>query len=321
MGLVVGNLEHATPSEPRAFLLDKTGIKVHSWEDPTSLYWKRAELQPNGDLLVVGKDEGDSSILWRGPGPVHHDLDVSSTGEILALGLELRQVEDVRIVDHTLLLLSSAGAVRRKLSIFELLSSKPEIYRLPLETDHPAAIKDSGRVDLLHVNSCAWMPYASLEPRGKLYRSSCVLLSVRHQNLVAIVDLDREQLLWTWGPGELQYPHEATWLENGNVLMFDNGTDERGYSRILEVDPRTDRIAWEYRGDPPERFYSRVRGTAQGLPGGHVLVASSNQGEIVWRYVVRDESGRRLAIRALHYPESLVAPLLSPGDSGSSEAR
>ncbi len=343
-GLVVRDPERAASgfvlinpiTQPRALLLNRLGVVKHSWEDPTCLNWTRAELQPNGDLLVIGKCEKDlvasrydkdnvsryswgGELLWRKPLRAHHDLDRSAEGELLVLGVALRKVEETRIFDHSLLHLSSEGELIRKYSIFDLLSSSPGIYRLPLESKHPSAVKETGPVDLLHVNSVARMPFPSLEPLGGLYRDSCVLLSVRHQNLVAIVDLEREELVWAWGPGIVQYQHEATWLENGNVLVFDNGTDDRGYSRIVEVDPRTDQITWEYRGDPPERFYSRGRGTAQALKNGNVLIASSNQGEVfevtregdvVWRYVVRGENDERLIVRALHYPRRWVVPHL-----------
>ena len=170
------------------------------------------------------------------------------------------------------------------------------------------------------------MPHPSLAGRNELYCASCLLVTVRHQNLVAIVDLDRERLLWTWGPDEVEYPHEARWLENGHVLLFDNGSEARGYSRILEVDPATGRIVWDYRAPRPRDFLSESRGTVQALGNGNVLIASSNQGvvfetsrsgELVWRYVYRGDDGKLEAIRAARYPHARVEPFLAralPGD-------
>lgn len=222
-----------------------------------------------------------------------------------------------------MLVLSSEGQLLREYSLYDLLSSNPDLYRLPRSTDHEGATLKDGSVDLLHANSCARMPHPSLQGRSELYGESCVLVCMRHQNLVAIVDLQRERLLWVWGPGRVQYPHEATWLENGNVLVFDNGTKSRGYSRIVEVDPATGEVVWEYRARPPKDFFSAGRGTAQALSGGNVLVASSAQGRIfevrrgggvVWRYVHRGEDGRRRVIRAERYPPALVEPLLARPD-------
>ena len=57
------------------------------------------------------------------------------------------------------------------------------------------------------------------------------------QSLVLIVDWDRRDLLWAWGQGELVRQHEATWLPDGQVLLFDNGDETRRWSRVLAVDP------------------------------------------------------------------------------------
>ena len=43
--------------------------------------------------------------------------------------------------------------------------------------------------------------------------------------------------------------HAPTPLPNGNLLIFDNGT-LRGYSRVIELNPLTEEIAWEYDGKP-----------------------------------------------------------------------
>ena len=39
-----------------------------------------------------------------------------------------------------------------------------------------------------------------------------------------------------WGGDELDWPHMPTMLENGNIMVFDNGS-HRGWSRVIEVEP------------------------------------------------------------------------------------
>jgi hypothetical protein len=145
-----------------------------------------------------------------------------------------------------------------------------------------------------------------LASEDPLYSLSNLLLCVRHQDSVAIVDWDRKELLWAWGRGELSGPHDATLLPNGNVLIFDNGLD-RGWSRVVEVDPRSDETVWEYRAPKPEDFYSRAQGAAQRLPNGNTLITDSDsgllfevtpEGEIVWEYrnTNRSERGERIVI-------------------------
>ncbi|MEM8962533.1 MAG: aryl-sulfate sulfotransferase [Acidobacteriota bacterium] len=326
--------------EARALLVDIKGQAVKSWHDPRSATWTRAELQENGDLLVLGvwKEESGSQrkprrvpnymarydwhgrLLWQTQGTFHHDLDVDPNGTIYSLGLAKRTIDDtLHIQDHTIVVLSAQGERQRKLSLFDLLSSDPARFRLPRTTHHPHGRTAAGRVDLIHANAITLMPFPSLIERGELYDPANVLVTVRHQDLIAIVNLETEQLLWVWGPGEVQFPHEATWLENGNVLLFDNGSETRGFSRIVEVDPTTDEVVWTFTAKDPKTFYSDGRGTVHALPNGNVLVASSNQGkifevtregEVVWRYLHRDDNGELTAIRAQRYPPSMIEPLL-----------
>ncbi|MEM8995313.1 MAG: arylsulfotransferase family protein [Acidobacteriota bacterium] len=331
--------------ESRAILVDNGGEIIRSWSDPDSLQWGRAELQPGGDLLVIGtldrvienqgrpegieRREGQSGylarydwngrLLWRSYIDAHHDLDVGRSGRIWTLGLEDRRDGDLFFQDHLILEVSAEGDLLREYSLFDALRSNPDLYELPRRTEHPKAIGEDGRVDLLHSNAIGLMPFPGLSDRGELYCASCVLVTVRHQNLVAIIHPESKRLVWAWGPGELQFPHEATWLENGHILIFDNGTKERAFSRIIEVEPRSGEIVWTYRHPRKGGFFSAGRGTAQALPGGNVLIASSNQsrvfeinrqGHLVWAYRTRGLDGRQVTVRAQKYPPTLLAPLI-----------
>jgi hypothetical protein len=83
-----------------------------------------------------------------------------------------------------------------------------------------------------------------------------------------------------------------TLLDNGRLLIFDNGT-QRSYSRVIELDPVTLEVTWEYRADPPESFHSKWRGSSQRLPNGNTLICETDaghvfevtpQGERVWEF-------------------------------------
>ncbi|MEM1182883.1 MAG: arylsulfotransferase family protein [Acidobacteriota bacterium] len=348
--------------EARAVLVANSGETVRTWEHGAAEQWARAVLLEDGDLLVVGRlpasAEEESRIARAGPSPnldpldgkswypfwgkylaryawdgslrwrrglrAHHDVEEGSDGRILTLGLRERTVDDLLFQDHTILLLSPDGEIEKQLSLFDVLTSDPGRFDLPRSTDFPKALRSNGVLDLLHANAASRMPFPALGDRGGIYCPSCVLVTVRHQNLVAVIDIEKAKLLWVWGPGELQYPHEGRWLENGHVMIFDNGTRDRGYSRLVEVDPATGEIVWTYRTKKPEAFFTPGRGTAQALPGGNVLVSSANQGKVfevtrrgrvVWRYIVRGDDGRLLAMRAAKYPREWVMPHLRRGRS------
>jgi len=99
--------------------------------------------------------------------------------------------------------------------------------------------------------------------------------------------------------------HHVTRLENGNFQIFDNGSErpEGNRSRVVEVDPKTGEIVWEFQARESNNFYSKRQGAAQRLPNGNVLVTSTifghlfevtQKGEVVWDYVNPINNGEPL---------------------------
>ena len=153
---------------------------------------------------------------------------------------------------------------------------------LDIETDVICHLE--GRREWTHQNAL------NVTPDGDL------LVSFRQTSTVGIVNKESGEFTWKWGPGEISHQHCPTFLENGHVLLFDNGPHRPGvsYSRIVEVDPATNEVAWEYKGDPPISFYSYQISGTQRLPNGNTLICEGGAGrifevtpnnEIVWEYV------------------------------------
>lgn len=131
--------------------------------------------------------------------------------------------------------------------------------------------------------------------------------------MILILDKDSKEVVWSWGPGVLDWPHAPTMLENGNMRVFDNGA-HRGYPRVLEVEPVNGEIVWEYKGDPPEDFYSEFGSNAQRLPNGNTPICEygkdrvfeiTAQGEIVWEFYnpILIKGRRRTIYRMKCYPK------------------
>ena len=123
-----------------------------------------------------------------------------------------------------------------------------------------------------------------------------LLVSFRQPSTVGIVEKSSGEFKWKWGPGEVNHQHHPTYLDNGRVLMFDNGCHRRGASRsrIVEVDPATNQIAWEYQGAPDISFYSYNISSAERQPNGNTLICEGAPGRIfevtpekaiVWEYI------------------------------------
>ena len=110
-------------------------------------------------------------------------------------------------------------------------------------------------------------------------------------------------------------------LDNGNIVLYDNGYS-RGYTRVLEIDPVTHDIVWEYQGSPPESFFSATLGSVQRLPNGNTLIAESVRGrlievtpdrEIVWEYwnPSWQDGYREVIKRVERLPAAYVDPMLN----------
>ena len=114
-----------------------------------------------------------------------------------------------------------------------------------------------------------------------------MLLSLREIDTVALLDLDEERIVWAVrGPWLAQ--HDPDILANGNILLFDNlgnfldadGSDAEGgggRSRILEFDPSTMEIAWQYAGTDEEPFESDVRASQERLANGNTLITEETR--------------------------------------------
>jgi len=126
-----------------------------------------------------------------------------------------------------------------------------------------------------------------------------IMTCFRYPSLVVIIDKETGKIKWKWGQGEIFHPHNPTMLDNGNVLVFDNGVHRHDsycdYSRCVEVNPKTNEIEWEYKGSPLTEFYSSVSASCQRLPNGNTLICEATkgrifevtyEGELVWEYMV-----------------------------------
>lgn len=98
-------------------------------------------------------------------------------------------------------------------------------------------------------------------------------------------------------------------LENGNILVYDNGTHRpytmQNLSRVLEINPESGEIVWEYKDHTALHFHSSFISGAQRLPNGNTLICEGCFGrffevtpekEIVWEYVSPFSGGENAAV-------------------------
>lgn len=311
----------------QANLIDLTGNIVHSWSANPCTYWSNAELFRNGDLAVT---DGKGRLLWfswngrtkwKKALRAHHDQEVTPDRQIAVLTRGFREIPEIstshKVEDSVITLLDSSREVVGRLSLYDVLDQNSIGFRL---LDRLVVKK---RVDLMHANSLEWVrPEPGWNTQsGSVHEPGNVLVSVRHQDTIIVVNWPRQELVWAWGQGEISAPHDASWLRNGNILLFDNGVASRR-SRVVEVNPSSREIEWEYSGGEADRFYSAARGSAQRLPNGNTLVAVSDSGyafevtrdgRIVWKFwnpILNEKNHRATIIRAKRYEKKMVDELL-----------
>lgn len=317
---------YTSAHDQQALLIDLEGREVHRWRVPFRAVWRddarvknplpdgriflrAARVTPAGDLLAVYEGVGDtpygyglvkvdrhSRLVWSYLEHVHHDLDIAPDGRVVTLLQEVSREPIGRPnllrpprLDDLVVVLSPEGQELKRVHLLKALLNSRYARLLDLV---PWYVVPKG--DILHANA---VDYVTAEMAAALgfAREGQILVSFREISTIAVLDLDREEIVWAM-QGAWIGQHDPDVLPNGNILLFDNNGDfgEKGRSRVIEVDPRTTGIVWSYSGSPDRPMESVIRSSQQRLPNGNTLFEESDGGrlvevdplgEIVWEYV------------------------------------
>lgn len=332
-----------TPSAggDRLYLLDMDGEIVHTIPVPypPGLYGRLTE---QGTVLYNGKTTEvsdrfiasgpwkagalleltwDGRVLWEVNHPDHHHDGIRlRNGNVLLLCLaELPSEIAARVqggiagsehhgVMHadTLVEMTLAGEIVWEWRSWEHLD--PEVDRITAIQDH--------RSEWTHANTVVELPDGNL------------MVSFRNISSVVMIDRVSGEIYWKLGAPPLAQQHAPTLLENGNILIFDNGTHRLDhpvpFSRVIEVDPATKEIVWTYQEGYPSQFFSPYISNAQRLPNGNTLICEgsfgrifevTHAGDVVWEYVnphfhepvsLPGTQARNTVFRALRYSASEI---------------
>jgi len=217
--------------------------------------------------------------------------------------------------------------------------AKNTIYRNP--NIMKSAAGEQG--DWMHINSISWLGPNKWHDKGdQRFHPDNIILSGRSTNIIAIISRETGKIVWQLGPdyfaspvlkelGQIIGQHHVHMIPKGlpgegNLLLFDNGGSAgygapnpgapagvnnalRDTSRVVEFDPITLKIAWQY----PSRdlsvmgpliagmLFSNFISSAQRLPNGNTLITEGATGrifevtseyEIVWEYISPYIGGR-----------------------------
>ena len=167
------------------------------------------------------------------------------------------------------------------------------------------ALLQPAKGDLFHANSVKVLTEARA-PKFPLFQGGQVLISLRSLNCLAVLDVGRRKVVWAaLGPWRIQ--HDAEFLDNGHLLVFDNHGWDKG-CRVIEYDPVTQAIPWVYSAADSDAFHAGFRGMKQCLPNGNVLIVDPDsrrlfevtQGkELVWEFFCPLPQDQQAGTRAI----------------------
>ena len=304
-----------------AVLMDRDGKVLLRWRQPLRRlwpdlaqdpemakleYWRRAWLFPNGDLLGIYEGLGivkldaRSHVLWSRRGGFHHDLQVMADGRIWVLDRDGKVIPrinpDEGILEDFVTILGPDGEVERRISILEAFERSP----------FASLLGKMERVgDVFHTNTLEVLD-GRLGDRDPAFRKGNVLLSVLKLDTIAVLDPsigDGGEIVWA-KQGSWRRQHQPTFLDDGNLLIFDNRGPGGERSRVIEVDPKAGGIVWEYGKD----LFSRTLGSCQRLPNGNTLITESENGRalevtrdgrVVWEYYNPNRAGEHKELVAV----------------------
>ena len=284
-----------TPVEGRgAWLIDMLGRTLNCWQTPYAPGCD-GRLLPTGSLLYAAKiPDGPLSDL-EGAGGILMELDWD--------GRLVWKYEDPYLHDSFCRLGNGNTMVLRWVEVPQEIASKviggdPGTERDGIMWgDAIREITPSGKV------AWEWIAHEHLNPEGNIgclvcprsewtHLNACevleddnILASFMKTNTIAIIEKRTGNIKWQWGPGELAHQHSPTMLDNGNILVFDNGFHPYGFpwgfSRVLEVEPKTKAMVWAYGGrEATTEFYSATMSNCQRLPNRNTLICEGNTGRI-----------------------------------------
>jgi uncharacterized repeat protein (TIGR01451 family) len=283
----------------------------------------------------------DGTVVWQFANPAgtvfHHDWERLPNGNTLILCYQdilVPAISPVNVQEDFILEVNPAGDIVWEWHISD------HFDQLGLSQDRIDRIYEVGG-DWSHVNTVAAIPEntSHTDPR---FSPGNIVISIRHQNTVAIIDRVTGEVVWTLADATIGQ-HMTHMLPDdvpggGNILVFDNGSGgnrvygvvpSRYYSRVVEIDPTTDTLPWVYTAESSglslQTFYSSLTCGAQRMANGNTVIFESKWGRVfevtpagqtVWEYmspyVTDAATGSTLFYRAYKVPLEWAGPLFVP---------
>ncbi len=239
--------------------------------------------------------------------------------------------------------------------------------------ENPSLREAGGNVgDWLHINSISTLgPNHWYEEGDDRFHPDNIIWDARNANILGIISKETGKVVWKLGPdfNENETVRKLGWIigqhhlhmiprglpGEGDLLVYDNGGAAgygapnpasptglyyavRDYSRVLQINPVTLEIVWQYTPEEAgnvlsmdgSKFYSPYISSAQRLPNGNTLITEGSDGrifevtqehEVVWEYInpyyntVAGKYRNNMVYRAYRVPYEWVPQIPKPEET------
>jgi len=288
-------------------------------------------------VKTVGEVDWSGKTVWEfgssapgGRARQHHDIARLPNGNTLVLSniaYPLPGFAAPQVLDDV------AYEVNPEGDIVWTWAASDHLDEIGFSADELKLVKASNNADYFHVNDLKPIgPNHWFDEGDQRFAPDNLIFDSRNANFIAIVDRKTRKIVWTLGPhfppaatdgggfsrklprpvDQISGQHDAQIIPKGlpgagNLLVFDN-QGAAGYppasvaltagSRVLEINPVTKEIVWQYSaansGAAGWTFRSTHISNARRLPNGNTFIDEGQigrffqvtpAGEIVWEYV------------------------------------
>ena len=271
---------YTSPPQKTVYLLNNKGDVVHEWGNPdgpgTLPIGEVVKPAPNGGILTYLRvDPSDSKrrrivelsyvgdIVWEYFNPdiptLNHDFQRLPNGNLLLLGSRVVSAPHIApgdIKDDVIFEVNRTGNIVWSWSTVDHFNQ----LQYPDETieiiKNKEIVPQNDQGDIFHTNSIQSLPPNPAAESDLRFSKGNILVSQRNTNLVFVIDKATGNVVWRMRKKSIGQHHVKMipWSlpGAGNILMFDNGgwagypRVYRFHSRVLEIDPLTKNVQWEY---------------------------------------------------------------------------
>lgn len=310
-----------------AILISTSGKKLHQWQYDSGVgtYWRDSYAYANGDILVVTENSSksphgrnfvklnkNSKVLWKYRAKIHHTIHITQNNEIMILRHEFSknrgEIGNVstgsKYLEDFIVTLDSNGKKLREISILKAILNSP--YKKWMHNSP----KEYQKWDILHTNSAVTLSKEKAHA-FPMFQEGDILISMRSLSAIAVLDAKTEKLKWA-KKGKWQMQHDAEFLDDGSIMLFDNRGIGKKEARILKYFPQNDAVEVIHSGTKDQPFISEIMGSQQPLKNGNLFIVESRAKrifelnpktkEVIWKLM--GPKSKRLISAAHKYPEN-----------------